>query len=61
MVIGQSGIGLPLFYFFVPGPEDLSSGKSSFLLHVFLRRLTLKLPTALQTTVDRALLFTKGV
>jgi hypothetical protein len=60
LIIGQRGIGLFLFYCAVQGSQVYSSGKTVFLLRLFLRRLALELPTALQITSDCALLFYEG-
>ena len=57
VVTGQPGIA-PLPYLTATGGlGDTLSGKSVFLLRIFLRRLALMLPTALQIDPDCALLF----
>ena len=62
MITGQPGIGLISLLFTHYQVLSLLLGKSVFLLYVLLCRLALKLPTALQTKPNQALLFyEKGV
>jgi len=60
LITGQPGIGLFILCFVIAGSESFLSGKSTFLLRLLLRRLTLSLPTALQTHPNRVMLFHKG-
>jgi len=61
VVTGQPGIGLsPLLLSRRGVLVSISSGKSAFLLRLLLRRLALKLPTALHIRPGCALLFHKG-
>jgi len=60
LVEGQSGIGPPLSFFIpVYGTSSLV-GKSMFLFWLLMKRLSLKLPTALQVENGYAILFHDG-
>ncbi|KAF9646282.1 hypothetical protein BDM02DRAFT_3271061 [Thelephora ganbajun] len=60
LIVGDTGIGISPFCLAITGSQGLSSGRSVFLLRTLLRRLALKLPTALQIEPNRALLFYQG-
>jgi hypothetical protein len=59
MIIGQPGIGSFLSYLTATGSYGPSSGKSTFLLRLLLRRLALELPTVLQVDPTKPCFSTK--
>jgi hypothetical protein len=60
LVTGQSGIGPPSHSSPPPADPNHYSGKTVFLAWLLIRRLALKLPTALQINSNKAFLFYEG-
>ena len=60
VVTGKAGIGLFHFYLNIARTWGLSSDKSIPLLHTLSRRLTPKLPAAVQIEYGNALLLPRG-